>query len=61
MGKTIKALAASIDWTDAVFAVGLAVLCSSVAQWSRALAGVILGAVLMLVAVWPILMRKGQS
>jgi ABC-type branched-subunit amino acid transport system permease subunit len=57
----VRDLLRSMTVTDAIFAVGLAVLCGSVAQWSGPLAGVILGAVLMFVAVWPILrMRKGQ-
>lgn len=43
-----------------VFALGLIVLCGSVARWSAPLAGALLGVVLMIVAVWPLLrmMRK---
>ncbi len=43
----------------AIFAVGLIVLCASVAQWSGPLAGSLAGGILMLVAVWPIVARKG--
>lgn len=39
-----------------VFAIGLAVLCSSVWQWSPVVAGTTLGVVLMIVAAWPLLM-----
>lgn len=43
-----------------VFLVGLAVLAGSVAQWSAALAGGLVGLVLMVVGVWPALrVRKG--
>lgn len=44
-----------------VFAVGLIVLCASVAQWSGPLAGVIAGAVLMIVAVWPFATRRSAD
>lgn len=44
-----------------VFVMGLAVLCASVSRWSAPLAGTILGAVLMLIAVWPFLtMKRGD-
>lgn len=43
------------------FAIGLGVLCVSVAAWSPPSAGVILGLVLMTLAAWPyvlLMMRK---
>lgn len=54
--RIIAALAANPNAT--VFLVGLTVLCASVSRWSRPLAGTILGAVLMLVAVWPFMTTK---
>jgi hypothetical protein len=44
-----------------VFAVGLALLCLSVAQWSGPLAGAIAGAVLMTVGVWPFIARRARG
>ena len=41
-----------------VFVIGLTVLCASVARWSGPLAGSIAGVVLMLVAVYPFLVRR---
>jgi hypothetical protein len=59
MRKALRGFWAQVGADDLVFAAGLVVLCASVAHWSGAVAGVILGVVLMLVAIWPILwMRK---
>ena len=44
-----------------VFAIGLAVLCASVWQWSPVVAGVTLGLVLMTIAAWPLLGRTRQE
>ena len=44
----------------AVFVVGLLVLVVSVSAWSRPLAGTMLGAVLMLVAMWPLLRPRSE-
>jgi len=43
-----------------VFGLGLVVLCVSVGMWSRPLAGTIFGAVLMLVAAWPFVVKRGD-
>ena len=42
------------------FVVGLLVLVVSVSAWSRPLAGTMLGAVLMLVAMWPLLRPRSE-
>jgi len=44
-----------------VFAIGLGVLCASVAQWSGPLAGSIAGVILMTVAAWPFVVRARRS
>ena len=49
------------DLDTVVFGAGLAVLCLSVAQWSRPLAGVIVGGVLMAVAAWPFLRMRNDE
>ena len=43
------------------FGVGLAVLCASVSAWSRPLAGVILGLVLMTISAWPFLVCSSRE
>lgn len=43
---------------DLVFGLGLLVLCGSVAAWSRPLAGVMVGLVLMAIGAWPDLRRR---
>jgi hypothetical protein len=43
---------------EAVFGIGLIVLCASVAQWSGPLAGTILGGTLMIAGVLPFIVRR---
>lgn len=47
--------AAAMHPNGTVFAIGLVVLCASLAQWSGPLAGTVFGGVLMLIAAWPFL------
>lgn len=53
--------AASANPNTLVFALGLIVLCGSVARWSAPLAGALCGVVLMVVAAWPVLSRMRKD